>query len=107
VTISILLRVGQLRLRGRALPLPQRVDYPVLPSYDDWVLAASWYRVYAVKGKLTDFYSLTFERSYRDKGGDWKYTKSFSIEDLPKLGTLIHMAETAVSEIRSQDGTAQ
>src|ERR1051325_10487932 len=62
-----------------------------------------WHRVYAVKGKLTDFYSLTFERSYRDRDQKWRYTKTFSIEDLPKLIVLCHKAEARVAELRSKD----
>jgi hypothetical protein len=62
-----------------------------------------WHRVYVVKGKPTDFYSLTFERSYRDKNQTWRYTKSFSLEDLSKIVVLCQKAETAINELRASD----
>ena len=89
-----------------AEPVPEKRS-PIKTIREGDCSVSVWHRVYAVKGKMTDFYSLTFERSYREKSGDWKYTKSFSIEDLPKLVTLIHMVESAVSELRSEDGAAQ
>jgi hypothetical protein len=79
---------------------------PVKSLRDGDCSVSIWHRVFVVKGKPTDFYSLTFERSYR-KDGDWKYTKSFSPDDLPRLIALCQQAETAVAELRAEDGAAQ
>ena len=65
-----------------------------------------WHRVYAVKNKLTDFYSLTFERSYRDKDQKWRYTRSFSLEDLAKIVILCKKAEAAIAKLRAEDSAA-
>jgi hypothetical protein len=62
-----------------------------------------WHRTHAVKGKLITFYSLTLERSYRDKEGGWRYTKSFGPEDLPRIVILCQQAETAIAAFRQQD----
>ena len=46
------------------------------------------------------FFSVTLERSYKDRDGSWKYTKSFSAEDLGKIVSLCKQAETAIGELR-------
>lgn len=62
--------------------------------------ASLWARQYAVQGKPTVFYSVTFERAYKDRNGSRNYTKSFASEDLGKIVMLCHEAETAIAELR-------
>lgn len=62
--------------------------------------ASIWTREYPVQGKPTTFYSVTFERSYKDRKGSWSYTKSFAPEDLGKLAALCQQAEEAIAELR-------
>src|SRR6266567_7334580 len=62
--------------------------------------ASIWAREYPVQGKPTTFYSVTFERSYKDRNGSWSYTKSFSQDDLGKLIALCQQAEAAIAELR-------
>ena len=63
-----------------------------------------WHRTFAVKGKLTTFFSCSFERSYRDKDQTWRNTKSFGSDDLPKIVLLCQKAETTIAELRASDG---
>ena len=44
--------------------------------------------VFAHTAKKTTYYSVSFSRSYKDADGDWKYIKSFGIDDLDKLVSL-------------------
>jgi len=50
------------------------------------VSATIWPRQTLVRGEQRNFYSLTFERSYKIPGQPWKYTRSFDVSDLGNLG---------------------
>jgi len=52
------------------------------------------------------FYSATFERSYRDDGGNWKSTGTFNSGDLLLLAKVADLAHTEISKLRSQDRQA-
>ena len=43
------------------------------------VSASVWSREFAVQGQMRTFRSVTFERSYKDRDGSWKYTKTFDL----------------------------
>lgn len=43
--------------------------------------ASIWEREALVKGTPTVFRSATFERSYKDRDGTWKYTRGFDIPE--------------------------
>ena len=50
------------------------------------VEAAVWKHEQAdEEGKTMVQHSVTFQKSYRDKNGDWKHGESFFPSDLPKL----------------------
>ena len=51
-----------------------------------------WARDFVVQGQPRTFYSVTLERSYKDRDGQWRYTKSFELESLGKLVTLCQQA---------------
>lgn len=50
------------------------------------------------------FYSVQFDRSYRD-GDQWKHTKSFGRDDLLLLGKVADMAHTWIHEQDSSPET--
>src|SRR2546425_577859 len=50
------------------------------------------------QGKPVTFCSVSFERSYRDRAGTWKYTKNFDASD---LGALVAVAQRAAEYIES------
>lgn len=39
-------------------------------------------------GQNGDFYTFTFQRSYKDKNGEWKNTEQMRTNDLPKMSLL-------------------
>ena len=51
-----------------------------------------------MRGEPQTFYSVSFSRSYRDGKGEWRYSKSFGLED---LGKVITVAQQADEYIRS------
>lgn len=54
--------------------------------------ASIWARDFVVQGEPRTFYSVTLERSYKDRDGQWRYTKSFDLESLGKLVALCQQA---------------
>jgi len=63
-----------------------------------------WAREFVVRGKPTTFYSVTFERSYKDRDGAWKYTRSFDPES---LGKLVQLCQHASAEIERLQASAK
>ena len=61
--------------------------------------ASIWQRV-TEKGV---FFSVTFERRYKDAQGKWQSTQSFNSEDLLSLSKLVDQAHTKILELRFQD----
>jgi hypothetical protein len=49
------------------------------------------------------FYSVNFERSYKDKSGQWKRTASFNPHDLLTLAKVADMAHTDIERLRRAD----
>ncbi len=64
------------------------------------VSASVWFRDHQVKGQMTRFYSVTFERSYRDNTGKFRYTRSFNPDD---LGALVSLCQQTGDYIQSLD----
>ena len=52
------------------------------------------------------FYSVTFERSYKDAEGNWKSASSFNGSDLLLLAKLADLAHTEVEKLRANDKAA-
>jgi hypothetical protein len=68
------------------------------------VNAAIW-RNQTQKGEV--FYSVTFERSYKDDAGNWKSSDSFNAGDLLLLAKVADEAHTKIYELRASDRQAQ
>lgn len=49
------------------------------------------------------YYSVTFERKYRDQDAKWKSTSSFGGDDLLLLAKVADLAHSRVVELRSKD----
>ena len=88
--------------KGKQAPLaPAKQEQkkgPVKTIRVEDVSASVWRREVQVKGELTMFYSVTFERSYRDSTGQYRYTRYF---DLGDLGKVVQAAQQADEFIRS------
>lgn len=63
--------------------------------------ASIWSREYAVQGSPRVFYSVTLERSYKDRDGAWKYTRSFDAES---LGSVMALCQQAGEYINGLNG---
>lgn len=55
--------------------------------------ASVWSREYVVQGTPRVFRTVTFERSYKDRNGQFRYTKSFDQDSLGKVVRLCQMVE--------------
>ena len=62
--------------------------------------ASIWVREAQIRGELQKFYSVSFERSYKDRDGSWKYTKSFDFDSLGKIVQLCQMAQEEIQSLR-------
>jgi hypothetical protein len=49
------------------------------------------------------FYSVTFERKYRDQETRWKSTASFGVDDLLLVAKVADLAHTRLVELRTKD----
>jgi len=49
------------------------------------------------------FYSVTFERSFKDEAGKWQSSSTFNASDLLLLAKVADLAETKIRELRSAD----
>ncbi|HLD33544.1 MAG TPA: hypothetical protein VJB66_02375 [Candidatus Nanoarchaeia archaeon] len=43
-------------------------------------------------GEQIEYQTISMERSYKDKSGEWKYTNSLRVNDLPKAGIALQKA---------------
>jgi hypothetical protein len=67
------------------------------------VSAAIW-RNHNEKGT---FYSVTFERSYKDEAGKWHSSSSFNSNDLLRLAKVADLVDTKINELRANSRNAQ
>lgn len=65
--------------------------------------ASIWAREFPVQGKPKTFYSVTLERSYKDRDGAWKYTKSFDADSLGKIVSLCQQASETINGLQQQE----
>lgn len=61
--------------------------------------ASIWAREHVVQGSSKVFYSVTLERSYKDRDGAWKYTRSFDPDSLGKLVMLCQQASERIDTL--------
>jgi hypothetical protein len=85
-----------------AAPAAKRLPLKTLRVED--CSASIWGRDQMVRGEMRVFFSVTFERSYKDRNGAWKYTKSFDADSLGKLVTLCQQASEAIESLRDSVG---
>lgn len=75
---------------------------PVKTLRVDDCSASIWPRTYSVKGVPTTFYSISFERSYKGRNGEWRYTKSFDLGSLGKVITLCQQASEVIQSLQQK-----
>ena len=90
------------RLAGTVSQEAKRKPYKTLRVED--CSASIWSRDVMVQGEPMQFHSVTLERSYKDRDGAWKYTKSF---DADSLGRVVSLCQQASEIIRGLEDTAR
>jgi hypothetical protein len=65
--------------------------------------ASIWAREFVAQGQPRTFYSTTLERSYKDRDGAWKYTKSFDLDSLGSVVALCQQASEAIAALQEKD----
>jgi hypothetical protein len=63
------------------------------------VSASVWTRQHPVQGETRTFYSVTLERSYKDRDGAYRYTKSFDADDLGKVVAACQQASEFIAAL--------
>ena len=66
--------------------------------------ASVWSREHVLQGVPRVFYSVTLERSYKDRDGSWKYTRSFDAENLGAVVSLCQQAEETIRGLQQDAG---
>ena len=69
--------------------------------------ASIWGREFVAQGQPRVFYSVTLERSYKDRDGAWKYTKSFDLDSLGSVVALCQQASEAIAALQEREDAAQ
>ena len=54
-----------------------------------------------------NYYSVTFERSYKDEAGNWKSSSSFNSGELLLLAKVADQCHTEISKLQASDRQAQ
>lgn len=85
-------------------PAPAEKRRPITTLRSGDISASVWTRDRLVQGEMTRFYSVTFERSYKDATGKYCYTRSFDPDD---LGTLVGLCQQVIEYINGLSGAAQ
>jgi hypothetical protein len=62
--------------------------------------ASIWAREATVQGAPRTFYSVTLERSYKDRDGSWKYTRSLDAESLGRAMSLCQQAGEYINRLQ-------
>ena len=65
------------------------------------VSASVWARDHEVRGEARRFFSVTFERSYRDATGKTAYSRSMNPEDLGPMMSLCQQAGEFINEAQN------
>ena len=91
-----------------AAPAPQDAKRrPVHTIREGDCSASVWAREFTVQGKPTTFFSVTIERSYKDRDGAWKYSKSFDLDDLGSLVALCQQASELIAGLVRESETSK
>lgn len=64
--------------------------------------ASIWARDFMVQGESKRFFSVSFERSYKDRDGAWKYSKSFDLDSLGRLVALCQQASEIIADLERE-----
>lgn len=78
---------------------------PVTTIRVEDVSCSIWAREHLVQGQPKVFYSCSLERSYKDRDGRWRYTKSFDLESLGKVCAAVQQASETIAGLIAKNAT--
>ena len=84
-------------------PQPHAKSPPVAKIRDGLITASIWEQ----QSEKGAFYSVTFERRYKDADGNWKSSHSYDSRDLLTLSKLADLAHTKILEAQSESDTSE
>jgi hypothetical protein len=67
------------------------------------VAATVWKNKGSIDGNKTEYRTVSFERSYKDKAGQWQTTNTLRINDLPKAKLVLNKAYEYLVLNKEQD----
>ena len=67
-------------------------NYPAKKFRAGGVSATIWVNKGNANGKETEYNTISLERVYTDKEGNWQTTSTFRVGDLPKINALVQRA---------------
>lgn len=70
-------------------PAPREKRRPIHAIREGEINVSVWSKTLEVRGEVRTFYSFTIERSYRDRLGQYQYTRSFDPQSLANLAKAI------------------
>ena len=82
---------------------PETKRKPATTLRADDCSASIWTREFVVQGKPRMFYSVTLERSYKDRDGAWRYTRSFDQNSLGKIVSLCQQASETINGLQQKE----
>jgi hypothetical protein len=85
-----------------AVPAPAK-RLPIKTIRVGDVSASIWSREHQTKDGTLTFHSVSFERSYKDRDGAYRYTKSFDADDLGGLVTAAQEASEYLHNLTNPD----
>lgn len=85
---------------------PDEKHKPAVTIRVEDVSCSIWTSEHLVQGAPRTFYSATIERSYKDRDGRWRYTKSFDPESLGKVVAACQQASESIAELTAKDQAA-
>ncbi|HYH66198.1 MAG TPA: hypothetical protein VD866_16010 [Urbifossiella sp.] len=88
-----------------AAPAAKRLPVKTLRVAD--CSASIWAREYVAQGQPRTFYSFSLERSYKDRDGGWKYTKSFDSDSAGAVAALCQQASEVIAALQERDDQTQ
>jgi len=78
-------------------------NYPEAKFRAGAVAATVWKNKGSIEGNKTEYRTVSFERSYKDKNGQWQTTNTLRINDLPKAKLVLGKAYEYLVLNKEQD----
>ena len=85
--------------------MPNKSNRPVKRYKAKGVVASVFQRTGKTNGQETTYETVSVQRPYKDAQGEWKYTESLRMNDIPEAIAVLERVYADLIEIRVQDGS--